>query len=54
MSMGDYLDLVEEGAHALPPYLGNLELRELNRLCHWPAYFDKMGPPRFWVGPAAP
>ena len=52
MSMGDYLDLVEEGAHALPPYLGNLELRELNRLCHWPAYFDKMGPPRFWVGPA--
>jgi hypothetical protein len=52
MSMGQYLDLVEEGAHALPPYLGNLELRELNRLCHWPTYFDKMGPPRFWVGPA--
>ena len=52
MSMGQYLDLVAEGAHALPPYLGNLELRELNRLCHWPTYFDKMGPPRFWVGPA--
>lgn len=52
MSMGAYLDLVEEGASALPPYLGNLELRELNRLCHWPTYFDKMGPPRFWVGPA--
>ncbi|APA68875.1 cupin-like domain-containing protein [Janthinobacterium sp. 1_2014MBL_MicDiv] len=52
MSMGAYLDLVEEGQHALPPYLGNLELRELNSLCHWPAYFDKMGPPRFWVGPA--
>ncbi|WP_102293884.1 cupin-like domain-containing protein, partial [Janthinobacterium sp. AD80] len=52
MSMGAYLDLVEEGASALPPYLGNLELRELNSLCHWPTYFDKMGPPRFWVGPA--
>ncbi|WP_035818097.1 cupin-like domain-containing protein [Janthinobacterium sp. RA13] len=52
MSMGQYLDLVEGGAHVLPPYLGNLELRELNRLCHWPTYFDKMGPPRFWVGPA--
>ena len=52
LSMEQYLDLVEEGKYALPPYLGNLELRELNRLCHWPAYFDKMGPPRFWVGPA--
>jgi hypothetical protein len=52
MSMGEYLDEVESGAHALPPYLGNLELRELNGLCHWPTYFDKMGPPRFWVGPA--
>ncbi|MGK5074915.1 cupin-like domain-containing protein [Janthinobacterium sp. ZB1P44] len=52
MSMGQYLDLVAEGGYALPPYLGNLELRELNRLCHWPTYFDKMGPPRFWVGPA--
>jgi hypothetical protein len=52
MSMGAYLDLVESGVHALPPYLGNLELRELNSLCHWPTYFDKMGPPRFWVGPA--
>jgi hypothetical protein len=52
MLMGQYLDLVAEGPHALPPYLGNLELRELNRLCHWPTYFDKMGPPRFWVGPA--
>ena len=37
---------------ALPPYLGNLELRALNRLCHWPTWFDKMGPPRFWLGPA--
>ncbi|TNC71726.1 cupin-like domain-containing protein [Janthinobacterium lividum] len=52
MSMGQYLDLVAEGKYVLPPYLGNLELRELNRLCHWPTYFDKMGPPRFWVGPA--
>ncbi|MEN3274666.1 MAG: hypothetical protein V7631_456 [Massilia sp.] len=52
MSMGEYLALVEAGTSALPPYLGNLELRELNRLCHWPAYFDKMGPPRFWIGPA--
>ena len=52
MSMREYLDLVERGTHALPPYLGNMELRELNRLCHWPGYFDKMGPPRFWIGPA--
>jgi hypothetical protein len=52
MSMLEYLDLVAAGTEGLPPYLGNLELRELNRLCHWPAYFDKMGPPRFWLGPA--
>lgn len=52
MSMLEYLELVEAGTPGLPPYLGNLELRELNRLCHWPAYFDKMGPPRFWLGPA--
>lgn len=52
MSMLEYLDLVEIGNHELPPYLGNLELRELNSLCHWPTYFDKMGPPRFWLGPA--
>jgi hypothetical protein len=52
MSMLDYLASVDEGAHDLPPYLGNLELRELNTLCHWPAYFSKMGPPRFWLGPA--
>ncbi|MYM88875.1 cupin-like domain-containing protein [Rugamonas sp. FT82W] len=51
MSMLEYLELVAAGAHDLPPYLGNLELRELNRLCHWPTYFDKMGPPRFWLGP---
>ena len=52
MSMLAYLDLVDSGAEGLPPYLGNLELRELNSLCHWPTYFDKMGPPRFWLGPA--
>jgi len=52
MRMGEYLDLIAAGDYALPPYLGNLELRELNRLCHWPVYFDKMGPPRFWIGPA--
>jgi hypothetical protein len=52
MSMLEYLELVSAGTHDLPPYLGNLELRELNRLCHWPAYFGKMGPPRFWIGPA--
>ena len=52
MSMREYLDLVERGTHALPPYLGNLELRELNSLCHWPAAFDKIGPPRYWLGPA--
>ncbi|AVR97661.1 cupin-like domain-containing protein [Pseudoduganella armeniaca] len=52
MSLLAYLDLVAAGTLGLPPYLGNLELRELNRLCHWPAYFDKMGPPRFWLGPA--
>lgn len=49
MSMREYLDLDAPG---LPPYVGNLELRELNSMCHWPGYFDKMGPPRFWLGPA--
>lgn len=52
MSMLEYLELAGSGAQPLPPYLGNLELRELNSLCHWPTYFDKMGPPRFWLGPA--
>lgn len=52
MSMLEYLELVAAGTHDLPPYVGNLELRELNQMCHWPAYFDKMGPPRFWLGPA--
>jgi hypothetical protein len=52
MSMLEYLDLASAGAEGLPPYLGNLELRELNRFCHWPAYFTKPGPPRFWLGPA--
>ena len=52
MSMLEYLELADAGKHDLPPYLGNLELRELNSLCHWPTWFDKMGPPRFWIGPA--
>jgi hypothetical protein len=55
LSMRAYLDLsVDLGdlPPDLPPYVGNLELRELNALCHWPAWFDKMGPPRFWLGPA--
>lgn len=52
MSMLEYLELVDSGTQDLPPYLGNLELRELNSMCHWPAYFGKMGPPRFWLGPA--
>jgi hypothetical protein len=50
-TMREYLDLAE-ASEGLPPYLGNLELRELNSLCHWPTYFEKMGPPRFWIGPA--
>ncbi len=52
MSMLEYLDLAASGKESLPPYLGNLELRELNRFCHWPAWFSKPGPPRFWLGPA--
>ncbi|TFW13777.1 cupin-like domain-containing protein [Massilia arenosa] len=52
MSMAEYLELVSAGSPGLPPYLGNLELRALNQLCHWPAFFDKLGPPRFWLGPA--
>lgn len=52
MSLLAYLELVANDTQDLPPYLGNLELRELNTLCHWPAYFKKMGPPRFWLGPA--
>jgi hypothetical protein len=52
MSLLAYLELVARNTQDLPPYLGNLELRELNALCHWPAYFNKMGPPRFWLGPS--
>jgi len=52
MSLGAYLDISEHPDSALPPYVGNLELRELNAMCHWPGYFEKMGPPRFWLGPA--
>jgi hypothetical protein len=54
MALRDYLDLAkdEHTAAEPPPYLGNLELRALNRLSHWPTWFDKMGPPRFWLGPA--
>jgi hypothetical protein len=52
MTLSAYLDLVAAGTQELPPYLGNLELRALNRLCNWPSYFEKMGPPRFWLGPA--
>lgn len=52
MSMLEYLALVATDPQDLPPYLGNLELRELNKMCYWPAYFGKMGPPRFWLGPS--
>jgi hypothetical protein len=52
MSLREYLDISAAPAEGLPPYVGNLELRELNAMCHWPGYFDKMGPPRFWLGPA--
>jgi hypothetical protein len=52
MLLRDYLEEVTRESGGLPPYLGNLELRALNHLCHWPTWFDKMGPPRFWLGPA--
>jgi len=52
MLLRDYLDLVADPAPGLPPYVGNLELRALNALCHWPGWFERMGPPRFWLGPA--
>jgi hypothetical protein len=52
MTMGDYLDLAACWTDGLPPYVGNLEINELNAMCHWPGYFSKMGPPRFWLGPA--
>lgn len=52
MALRDYLDLIKVPGDTLPPYVGNLELRPLNALCHWPAYFDRMGPPRYWLGPA--
>jgi hypothetical protein len=52
MSLRAYLDISENPDSDLPPYVGNLELRELNAMCHWPGYFEKMGPPRFWLGPA--
>jgi hypothetical protein len=56
MSLRAYLDLIapitDGPSSELPPYVGNLELRALNGLCHWPAVFRKMGPARFWLGPA--
>ena len=52
MAMGEYLDLVADWQDGLPPYVGNLEINALNAMCHWPGYFGKMGPPRFWLGPA--
>jgi hypothetical protein len=52
MSLRDYLDLGAAPDGELPPYVGNLELRELNTMCHWPSWFERMGPPRFWLGPA--
>ncbi|RXZ36285.1 cupin-like domain-containing protein [Oxalobacteraceae bacterium CAVE-383] len=52
MSLLAYLELVAGNTQDLPPYVGNLELRALNSLCYWPAYFNKMGPPRFWLGPS--
>lgn len=52
MSLAQYLDLVADHGPHLPPYVGNLGLSALNPLCHWPNYFRKMGPPRYWLGPA--
>jgi len=52
MSLRDYLDLSAAPDSELPPYVGNLELRELNAMCHWSSWFERMGPPRFWLGPA--
>jgi hypothetical protein len=52
MLLRDYLDLSSTPQEGLPPYVGNLELRALNALCHWPGWFERMGPPRFWLGPA--
>lgn len=52
MTLVDYLEQALRDESGLPPYLGNLELHELNALCHWPNVFEKMGPPRFWIGPA--
>lgn len=52
MTLVDYLEQALRDESGLPPYLGNLELRALNALCHWPGFFEKMGPPRFWIGPA--
>lgn len=51
MTLVDYLERAMADESGLPPYLGNLELRALNALCHWPNFFEKMGPPRFWIGP---
>ena len=57
MTLAAYLDLVahgdtKDGSGALPPYVGNLEIGALNAMCHWPGWFGRMGPPRFWLGPA--
>lgn len=52
MTLAAYLDLVAHDSGGLPPYVGNLEIGALNAMCHWPGWFGRMGPPRFWLGPA--
>lgn len=52
MTLAAYLDEVAADTGALPPYVGNLEIGALNAMCHWPGWFGRMGPPRFWLGPA--
>ena len=52
MPLAQYFDLVSTHTAALPPYLGNQQLPELNALCRWPPYFQKPVEPRLWLGPA--
>jgi hypothetical protein len=51
MSLAEYVDLAATDASALPPYLGNQQIPELNALCSWPPYFQKSAVPRIWLGP---
>jgi hypothetical protein len=51
MSLAEFLDIASGDESALPLYLGNQQIPELDSLCRWPPYFTKPSAPRIWLGP---